>query len=75
MADAATEPALEVLRLQLTAAHQQAQILGLQAELARYQHRDLLQQIGALQQAIAEHQKRATGPLPVIDSHGAPVEG
>ena len=74
MDDAATttDPALEVLHLQLMVARQQAQILGLQADLARYQHRDLLQQISALQQAIAERQKPATGPLPVIDGQGAP---
>ena len=63
---------LEVLHLQLMSTRQQAQIIALQAELARYQHRDLLQQISALQQAIAERQKPAAGPLPVIDGQGAP---
>jgi len=68
---------LEVLHLQLMSTRQQAQIIALQAELARYQHRELLQQISALQQAIAERQKPSTeplagGPLPVIDGQGAP---
>ena len=63
---------LEVLHLQLMSTRQQAQIIALQAELARYQHRELLQQISALQQAIAERQKPAAGPLPVIDGQGAP---
>ena len=63
---------LEVLHLQLMSTRQQAQIIALQAELARYQHRELLQQISALQQAIAERQKPADGPMPVIDGQGEP---
>lgn len=46
-------PHVEVLELQAALAQLQAQLLGTQAELARYKHQELLAAMGRTQQALA----------------------
>lgn len=65
MADNTTPQNVEVLKLQLQVTQLQAQLIATQAEVARYQHRDLLAESGRLQQAIAEVQRAAGVPVDV----------
>jgi len=51
MADA-KNPQVEILELQLAVAQLQAQLLGTQAELAKYKHRELMVGVAQIQTAL-----------------------
>jgi len=51
MADA-KNPQVEILELQLAVAQLQAQLLGTQAELAKYKHRELMAGVAQIQTAL-----------------------
>ena len=51
MADA-KNPQVEILELQLAVAQLQAQLLGTQAELAKYKHRELMVDVAQIQTAL-----------------------
>lgn len=70
--DASKLPSVGEMRLQVENAILQGQLLGTQgklllaqAEVAQYRHRDLLQHISQMQQALAERQKAEGLPVDV----------
>ena len=65
MADNTTPQNVEVLKLQLLVTQLQAQLIATQAEVARYQHRELMQESSRLQQAIRDAQQSAGMPVDV----------